>query len=209
MKRLLILILSSTALGAFGQENLLSVRAEIVEFQKELNEEFKDSEKSPLENKDRRKFTQHDFFDIDLSYRTEATLTLASVTDFFVMKTTTDRLPEYRIYGIIDFEMHGKHFSVPVYQSKDLMNRLEYKDYLFFPFTDLTNVHSSYGGGRYIELRIPEAGNKIIVDFNQAYNPYCAYSSRFSCPIVPKVNHLDIEIKAGVRYDQKKRHATE
>ena len=71
-------------------------------------------------------------------------------------------------------------------------------DHLFLPFTDNTNGVETYGGGRYIDLKIP-AGNTINIDFNKAYNPYCAYSDKYSCPIPPPENHLDIEIKAGIK----------
>jgi len=80
------------------------------------------------------------------------------------------------------------------------MNNPEYKDYLFFPFTDLTNNASTYGGGRYIDLRIPQ-GNVIVLDFNKAYNPSCAYSPKYSCPIVPGENNIDVAITAGVKYE--------
>ena len=71
-------------------------------------------------------------------------------------------------------------------------------DYLFLPFTDLTSGVDTYGGGRYIDQKIPE-GNSIIIDFNQSYNPYCAYNPRYSCPIPPPENDLLIEIMAGVK----------
>ena len=74
----------------------------------------------------------------------------------------------------------------------------EYEDYLFLPFTDKTNGDSSYGGGRYLDLKLPE-GDSIIIDFNQAYNPYCAYNDKYSCPVPPKSNNLDIEVLAGVK----------
>ena len=63
---------------------------------------------------------------------------------------------------------------------------------------DLTNGNRSYGGGRFLDLKIP-AGEIMIIDFNKAYNPYCAYNHKYSCPIPPEVNHMDIEIPAGVR----------
>jgi len=107
-----------------------------------------------------------------------------------------------RIFGILTFSIEGKEFSLPVYQSQSLMQKKEYKDYLFLPFTDLTNGNETYDGGRYIDLRIP-AGDQIVIDFNKAYNPYCAYSHGYSCPIVPSKNHLETEILAGVRYAKK------
>ena len=99
------------------------------------------------------------------------------------MKTTTDRVSDERVYGVLSFELNGKAFELNVYQGKELMNSEKYKDYLFLPFLDNTNGEGSYSGGRYIDLRIPE-GDTMIIDFNTAYNPYCAYNELFSCPIV-------------------------
>jgi uncharacterized protein (DUF1684 family) len=69
---------------------------------------------------------------------------------------------------------------------------------LFLPFLDNSNGGDSYGGGRYIDLRIP-SDNELDIDFNTAYNPYCAYNEKYSCPIVPRVNYLDLEVRAGVK----------
>ena len=80
----------------------------------------------------------------------------------------------------------------------DLIKKDGYKDYLFLPFSDLTCGKDSYIGGRYIDMRIPKS-NTVLIDFNKAYNPYCAYSYKYSCPIVPLDNDLDIEILAGVK----------
>jgi uncharacterized protein (DUF1684 family) len=66
------------------------------------------------------------------------------------------------------------------------------------PFTDLTCGNESYGGGRYLDIDIPE-GEEIIIDFNRCYNPYCAYNEKYSCPLTPAVNDLKVEIKAGVK----------
>ncbi|MFV9484298.1 DUF1684 domain-containing protein, partial [Christiangramia sp. ASW11-125] len=71
-------------------------------------------------------------------------------------------------------------------------------DYLFLPFTDETNGISTYDGGRYLDFSIPEE-KRVTIDFNRAYNPYCAYSGRYSCPIPPKENHLETAIPAGVK----------
>jgi uncharacterized protein (DUF1684 family) len=168
-----------------------------------LNKEYRDAKTSPLKGKALRKFKKHDFFPIDLQYRVEATLSVTSKSSFFPMKTSSQVLKEHRIYGMLTFTLKGKTFEVPVYQSKMLMAVEKYKDYLFFPFTDLTNGNLTYAAGRYIELSIPK-GNKITLDFNQAYNPYCAYSDGYSCPIVPADNHLDVDILAGVKDSVKK-----
>ena len=77
-----------------------------------------------------------------------------------------------------------------------LKKEKEYKDYLFLPFRDGTSRKESYGGGRFLDLKKPK-GKTIHIDFNLAYNPYCAYSHRYTCPIPPPENELTIEIKAG------------
>ena len=78
------------------------------------------------------------------------------------------------------------------------MNDEGFEDYLFLPFLDDTNGEESYGGGRYIDLKIPE-GDQMTIDFNTAYNPYCAYDAKYSCPIVPRENYMDVEVRAGVK----------
>ena len=168
------------------------------EWQKEMNAEFKDATTSPLKEKDRKEFMGLDFFEVDSSFVVYGTFTKAEGENVFKMKTTTDRLPEYIKYGEVEFEFNGRPFKLNVYQNLELVKKPEYVDYLFLPFLDKTNGNESYGGGRYIDLRIPE-GDTIVIDFNKAYNPYCAYNEKYSCPIVPRENYLDIEIKAGVK----------
>lgn len=208
MKKPSLFLLCICSLQAVAQTDSLKAVAEISEFQKKLNEEFKHRKESPLNSEDFIAFKSHDFFPIDLDYRVNAKLTVTEGTPFFGMKTTTSRASTERIYGYVAFVLTGKEFRLPVYQSKDLMQKAEYADYLFFPFTDETNGQQTYGGGRYIDLRIPEEGDRLVIDFNMAYNPYCAYSSRFSCPLVPAENQIDIEVPVGVRYQMKEKSKT-
>lgn len=168
------------------------------EWQKEMNAEYKDASTSPLKEKDRSDFKSLDFFKFDSTYVVTATLKRTPNTEWFKMKTTTSRESEERIFGILTFQLKGKTFSLNVYQGKELMKDEDYKDYLFLPFLDNTNGDTTYGGGRYIDLRIPE-GDTLEIDFNKAYNPYCAYNERYSCPIVPRENYLDTNIEAGVK----------
>lgn len=168
------------------------------EFQKKMNSEFKDASTSPLKTKDLKKFKGLEFFKFDSTYVVNATLKRTPDTPFFKMKTTTDRVSEEREYGILSFEIRGESFELKVYQGKELMTTEGYEDYLFLPFLDETNGESTYGGGRYIDLRIPE-GNIITVDFNTAYNPLCAYNEKYSCPIVPRQNYLRTKVEAGVK----------
>lgn len=171
-------------------------------FQKKMNSEFKDASTSPLKAKDLKDFKGLDFFAFDSVYVVKANLKRTPDTPFFKMKTTTDRVSEERVYGVLSFEIKNKTFELNVYQGKELMTTEGYEDYLFLPFLDETNGETSYGGGRYIDLRIPE-GNEINIDFNSAYNPLCAYNEKYSCPIVPRQNYLKTKIEAGVKMFKK------
>jgi uncharacterized protein (DUF1684 family) len=204
MKRLFLLLLLSPVQFSFAQAD--SVTTGILKFQQELTTEYRNPKTSPLKGKAVKRFKSHEFFAIDLNYRVEATITVTPESTFFPMQTSSQVLKEHRIYGTLSFALKGKQFVVPVYQSKTLLKNDLYKDYLFFPFTDLTSGTKTYGAGRYVDLRIPKEGNTLILDFNKAYNPYCAYSDDYSCPLVPKENNLDIEILAGIKYSEKKKH---
>ncbi|MCK7591421.1 DUF1684 domain-containing protein [Subsaxibacter sp. CAU 1640] len=168
------------------------------EFQREINAEYKDASKSPLKEKDLKNFKGLEFFKFDSAYVVAAKFTRTLDEQPFKMKTTTDRLPEYVKYGELSFELKGKVYKLNVYQNQDLIKKEGYEDYLFLPFLDDTNGDESYGGGRYIDMRIPD-GDSVTIDFNSAYNPYCAYNEKYSCPIVPRENYLQTEVRAGVK----------
>lgn len=172
--------------------------ADILSFQKALNEEFKDPEESPLPDRYRKDFESLEFFAPDTTYIVEARFVRTPESLPFLMPTTTDRKSKEVVYGIVHFELNGKNRQLEVYQNQELMQQEEFRDYLFLPFTDDTNDKETYAGGRYIDLRIPDS-DVIKIDFNKAYNPYCAYNKKYSCPIVPSVNALDTEVRAGVK----------
>jgi uncharacterized protein (DUF1684 family) len=183
-----------------------SYENEIKLFQYELNTQYSDIEESPLTEEDLKTFKALDFFPIDKNYKVEAEFELTPDTPIFEMPTTTERLPLYRKYGIAKFTLNGKRLELSLYQSQNLMTSLEFENYLFLPFNDTSNGKTTYGGGRFIDLEIPEKGSKtIIIDFNKAYNPYCAYNHKYSCPIPPAENNLPIEILVGVK-DYHKKH---
>lgn len=168
------------------------------EHQKQQNSFFKDASKSPLKPKDLKTFDGLDFFPIDSLFVVEAQLKRTPNTSYFDMKTTTDRVTKERIFGILSFMINNKSYSLNVYQAAPDSDSKTESDYLFLPFLDATNGIETYGGGRYIDLSIPDS-NQLTIDFNTAYNPYCAYNEKFSCPIVPRENYLPLKINAGVR----------
>ena len=170
--------------------------------QKKLNATYKDVTTSPLKPEDRKQFDGLDFFKFDSAYIVKATLKRTPDSKWFNMKTTTSRVSQERVFGIISFILKGKKYELQLYQNKDLKDKEGFEDYLFLPFLDATNGTETYGGGRYIDTKIP-SGDVLIIDFNTAYNPYCAYNANYSCPIVPRANYLDIKIKAGVKQFKK------
>ncbi len=132
-----------------------------------------------------------------MTYRVVAKITRYEKEPFFEMPTSGPKTPEYRKYGLLQFEIAGKAYELTIFQNLSSMRSPIYRDYLFLPFTDLTNGENTYGGGRYIDIRIPK-GDTMIIDFNQAYNPYCAYTTGYSCPIPPEENYLDLAVEAGI-----------
>lgn len=193
MQKILISFLIFTSLFSFAQSKKAAEA-----FQKNLNEEFADAKKSPLTEEDRLAFSELDFFPIDENFIVEAKFIKSTNEKSFAMKTTTDRAPLYVKYGEISFNLNGEKFKLNVYQNLELIKKPGFKKHLFLPFSDLTSGNETYIGGRYIDLEIPK-GKTIIIDFNQAYNPYCAYNYKYSCPIVPLENDLATHINAGVK----------
>jgi hypothetical protein len=182
--------------SAFSQDYVQS----IIEFQTKLNQEFRNPDESPLTVEDREKFDSLTFFPINEKYRVIAKFERIENAIPFTMKTTTDRMPVYEIYGIATFTLDDIEYRLNIYQSHSLREKEEFKSYLFLPFTDVTNGNETYGGGRFIDLLVPE-GDQIVIDFNMSYNPYCAYNHTYSCPIPPEENDLNCEIKAGVKIE--------
>jgi uncharacterized protein (DUF1684 family) len=146
--------------------------------------------------KDDRKFIQ--FYDINEHYVVTAYFKKIEDKTGFEMNTSSGMKKKYFQYGIVTFNLLDSLQHLYVYQSATLMMQEKYKDYLFIPFGDATSGFTSYGGGRYLDLVFSDIKDgKIILDFNKAYNPYCAYVTGYNCPLPPKENLLNIPIKAG------------
>lgn len=192
MKKIIFMILFPVVVSAQCSEEISKA------FQVQLNKEYADEKESPLKKDDLKHFTSLDFFEINGDFCVEAKLTLTPNEKPFVMPTSGPKKPLYVKYGELHFTLQGKQCKLNIYRNLELSKQKKLKNHLFLPFTDLTSGVESYGGGRYINL---EATNKdtMIIDFNQAYNPYCAYNEGYSCPIPPKDNDLPVEVRAGVK----------
>ena len=170
----------------------------LTEYQRQVNNYFKDASVSPLKPKDLKNFQGLDFFEFDSIYVLKAKIEETKESLPFKMKTTTDIPADVRKYADLFFQISDKEFELSVYENLEYEGVEGYENYLFLPFLDETNENETYGGGRYLDLFL-NGTDSIIIDFNKAYNPKCVYDENFSCPIVPRKNFLNTRIEAGVK----------
>ncbi|MCH1485701.1 MAG: DUF1684 domain-containing protein [Flavobacteriaceae bacterium] len=170
----------------------------LTEYQRQINNYFKDASVSPLKPKDLKNFQGLDFFEFDSIYVVKAKIEETKESLPFKMKTTTDIPADVRKYADLFFQIIDKEFELSVYENLEYEGVEGYENYLFLPFLDETNENETYGGGRYLDLFL-NGTDSIIIDFNKAYNPKCVYDENFSCPIVPRKNFLNTRIEAGVK----------
>ncbi len=147
------------------------------------------------------------FFEPDSDWWLEAEYEIIEQPGLIDFATSSGKIKKYRPYAILHFKKGNEQFNLTAYQSEQLIYNPAYADYLFLPFTDLSNGDETYGGGRYLDLRTGDfMYGKVWVDFNKAYNPYCAFSGGYSCPVPPMDNRLKIIISAGEKNFAGKKH---
>ena len=188
MKRIFLFVSAIAALTGFSQGNYVdSLKA----FQKDYVQNHE-----VVKGKDRQ---QLQFFEIDSAYHVIATIEKKENSPWFQMPTSGPIKKLHRMYGVAHFAINGTAVQLNIYQSQDLLHTATYKNYLFLPFTDATTGKETYEGGRYIDLVVDDIkNNQVVIDFNKAYNPYCAYvSGLYNCPIPPAANTISIPVKAG------------
>lgn len=193
-----IAVVVFSVFNTYGQIDKEAYKAESVLFQKEQDQHYLDKKTSPLTKKERKKFEGHSFYSIDLGYVVEASFERIQEADTVEMPTSSGLIKYYMPYAKLSFQLQGEKCELIAYQSIRLRKIKEYQNYLFIPFRDATSGRESYGGGRYLDVEIPN-GNKIILNFNKAYNPYCAYTVGYNCTIPPKANTLAVSVNAGLK----------
>jgi uncharacterized protein (DUF1684 family) len=165
------------------------------DYREKYREGFTKTPNSPLKKEDLKYLR---FYDPDSSFQVKANFERVKNSRSFGMPTYSGTQKTFVKYGIVKFRIDGKKQKLTVYRSLGLETLPQYRDYLFVPFRDITSGIDTYGGGRYMDLRLSEIKDgSCTLDFNKAYNPYCAYSEGFNCPIPPSENTLLIAIKAG------------
>ncbi len=161
--------------------------SELTEFREEKDAFFRRHPQSPLTPEQRKDFSGLNYFPENDSLRLEVLVEPLKDQESIQMQTSTGGVQDYVRYGKFRFQAEGQDAELTIYKA----------DYGYFlPFVDSLAGKETYPAGRYLE---PEAlpGNRFFVDFNLAYNPYCAYNEMWSCPITPAENRLKVPIRAG------------
>lgn len=156
---------------------------------------FKLSPDSPIPEAEREAFTGLNYFPIDSAYAVPANLATDRTGEPVIIElaTSRDTIDRLTRVGTITFRLGGTSYNLTAFAAgAEELNRL------FVPFGDLTNRHETYGGGRYLNLTRTPTG-LYDLDFNMAYNPNCVYDTRWTCPLPPPENRLQIEVRAGER----------
>ncbi len=166
--------------------------SELDEFRAEKDAFFRDDPRSPLLPEQRTSFEGLSYFPENEALRIRGRLETEGVDrgERILMQTTTGGEQEYRRAGVVRFDVDGAPAQVTLYASSDSHD-------LFLPFRDTTSGKETYGAGRYLEVEHPGPDGRVVVDLNYAYNPFCAYNPRWSCPIPPGENWLAVPIRAG------------
>ena len=173
-------------------------REELTSYRAEKDGAFADSRQSPIPPDEREAFSGLDYFDPNPEYRVDATVEVVESDDTVAMETTAGGEQLYERVARLRFELRGDEHALVAYQRVD---RTE-DGSLFVPFRDKTTGQQTYGAGRYMELHYEgelEDGATVPLDFNLAYNPFCAYNDSFACSLPPQENWLEAEIRAGER----------
>jgi uncharacterized protein (DUF1684 family) len=170
------------------------LKQEIEEERNEKDNFFRVSFQSPISSKEREKFIQLDYYPINPDYYFELELKEYSEKEILEIQDTGGKQRQFLRWGEFRFVIGNEKCNLQAYKSSSEEERL------FIPFKDLTSGNETYGAGRYLDLTPEEnltSDAKWILDFNRAYNPWCAYSKKYSCPFVPPENYLNVKILAG------------
>jgi uncharacterized protein (DUF1684 family) len=153
---------------------------------------------SPLTEEQKKDFKELDFYPIDPAYKVRAKMVPVEDRKMMELPMTDGTVEKYLKHSFAEFQLSGQTYRLLLLQSVKELDKRNF----FLAFADATSGVETYGGGRYINLR-QDGKNSITIDFNMAYNPYCAYNPDFACPLPPKENVMEIAVRAGEK-DYKK-----
>lgn len=156
---------------------------------------FRSNPYSPIP--ERVHFNGLDYYPVDFALRFSLPLEKTTESDSLVLQTTSDTEQTFHRAGTVTFEVDGQTATLAVYQAPE-------QEELFIPFRDATAGSETYGAGRYLEPTLDDDG-LLLLDFNLAFNPFCAYSDDYTCPLPPSENWLGVPIRAGEKAYQQPR----
>lgn len=185
-------------LCACGQNSDALYTQTILQHRGKITYNFLDKSVSPLTPQQLQNFKGLPYFEVNKGYLVQAKFTRNTAANWFAMPHTQNKTYNYLPVGTLSFEINGKAMQLMAYLHEGV-NPTDTVE-LMVPFTDLTNGKLTYEGGRLLDVKANLNASVIWVDFNLAYNPYCAYNPDYSCPIPPKQNHLPIAVEAGEKY---------
>ncbi len=149
-----------------------------------------------LETKGRFPDQKQDFYEFNATFNMAANYKTPRKPKTISIPTSGVKIKDYSEFAIINFLVDGEEYKITAYRPSPIIPL--YKNLVFILFKDLSSPLETYGGGRYMDMDIKDFnGGKVIIDFNKAYNPYCAFSDGWNCPIPPLGNHLKAKIEAG------------
>ncbi|MGE3405096.1 MAG: DUF1684 domain-containing protein [Vicinamibacterales bacterium] len=154
-----------------------------------------DDRDNPVPKEKRSQFVPLAYYDIDPEYRVPAQLAVASDQPVFDMPTSTGKMRKTTQIGTLSFTVKGQTLTLTAFAGEGAGGRPD-MNRVFLPFSDATSGTETYVAGRFLELDRTATG-VYVVDFNTAYNPYCAYNASFDCPLPPRSNRLEVPILAG------------
>ena len=162
---------------------------ELEHFRRRKDQFFRHDPHSPLTPEQQELFKGLTYYPENPALRFELEIEPFEEQEPVAMQTSTGDVAGYIRWGRIHFEVDGQPAELTVYAATGGGG-------FFLPFMDATSGDETYSAGRYLEIE-PLSDGRFLVDFNMAYNPYCAYNERWSCPIPPEENRLTVPIRAG------------
>jgi hypothetical protein len=197
MKKLFVIILVIIALFTLLYSFLGQGRAEYVagieKARKEKDQYLRTAPDSPF-NHNPASFKGLRYFPVNPAFRIKANLVPITPKKLITLPTSDGQERKYTAYGYAEFSLNGTRNRLLILQ---LLEMGPNRGNLFLAFGDATSARETYGAGRYLDIKKEKGSSTLTLDFNEAYNPYCAYNENYSCPLPPSENLLTIPITAG------------
>ncbi len=177
-----------------GPQETDNYTAEVEKYRREKNEFMSNHDDSPFIAQ-KMPFDSLKYFKIDESFKVQASVENVPNGELQTLKTSEGEDQQFKEVAILHFDLKNTHQDLTLLQNTK-------SELYFLAFYDETSAITTYGSGRYLEIDLEPGQTRIELDFNYAYNPYCAYTTGYSCPVPPLSNQMNVAINAGEKnYD--------